>query len=175
MERFAELLGRRGVGDGVTVICYDDQGGQMAARLWWLLRYAGHDEAAVLDGGYGAWRAAGGPVSAEVPAPAPRRFVLRLRPHMAVGMEDVRRIVDGGRDHGLIVDSHGAGALPGRGGAAGSGGRPHPRRPQLAVDGKSGPAGLFPRARRAGEKIRGVAGRYGERRCSTAGRACPRA
>lgn len=105
MDRFAELLGRRGVGDGVTVICYDDQGGQMAARLWWLLRYAGHDDAAVLDGGYGAWRAAGGPVSAEVPAPAPRRFVLRLRPHMAVGMEDVRRIVDGGRDHGLIVDS----------------------------------------------------------------------
>ncbi|MFS8582512.1 MAG: rhodanese-like domain-containing protein, partial [Limnochordales bacterium] len=83
MDRFAELLGRRGVGDGVTVICYDDQGGQMAARLWWLLRYAGHDDAAVLDGGYGAWRAAGGPVSAEVPAPAPRRFVPRLRPHMA--------------------------------------------------------------------------------------------
>ena len=111
MEEFCALLGRRGVG-GVTVVCYDDQLGQMAARLWWMLRYVGHDDAAVLDGGYGAWREAGGPVTAEVPAPTPRTFVAGLRPQMLAGMDGATHVAPGaGRGAtgrlggGIIIDS----------------------------------------------------------------------
>lgn len=51
---FAGSLGRLGVGEGATVVAYDDAGGAIAARLWWMLRAVGQD-AAVLDGGIGAW------------------------------------------------------------------------------------------------------------------------
>jgi thiosulfate/3-mercaptopyruvate sulfurtransferase len=51
---FARALGALGIGDGVPVVAYDDAGGSIAARLWWMLRATGHD-AAVLDGGIAAW------------------------------------------------------------------------------------------------------------------------
>ena len=58
--KLADLLGARGIGDGHVVVAYDDAGGSIAARLWWLFRHFGHDGAcAVLDGGIGAWTDAG--------------------------------------------------------------------------------------------------------------------
>jgi thiosulfate/3-mercaptopyruvate sulfurtransferase len=56
---------RAGVSRASRVVVYDDAGGSVAARLWWLLRAYGHDDVRVLDGGYAAWRAAGGAVEAE--------------------------------------------------------------------------------------------------------------
>lgn len=56
---FTGAAGRAGIGAGVRVVAYDEAGEGGAARLWWLLRHFGHDEAAVLDGGFAAWRAAG--------------------------------------------------------------------------------------------------------------------
>lgn len=94
----AEKLGKAGIGPGVKVIAYDNAGA-FAARLWWLLRWLGHDEVAVLDGGYAAWQAAGLPVTAEVPAPLPRAFRPEIRPEMVVGMEEVR---DRARDQVLV-------------------------------------------------------------------------
>ena len=58
-EAFAATAGRWGVAPGVTVVTCDDQGGPYAARAWWLLRWLGHADVAVLDGGKAAWRAAG--------------------------------------------------------------------------------------------------------------------
>lgn len=52
---FAEAAGRAGIGAGVFVVAYDDGMTGGAARLWWLLRHFGHEDAAVLDGGLGAW------------------------------------------------------------------------------------------------------------------------
>ncbi|RSD22775.1 sulfurtransferase [Amycolatopsis eburnea] len=60
-----------GVRAGHPVVAYDDADGSVAARAWWLLRWAGHEEVAVLDGGYAAWSAEGHPVSTEQPAPEP--------------------------------------------------------------------------------------------------------
>jgi len=70
----AATLGRCGIGRGVQVVAYDDQGGMAAARAWWLLRWLGHAEVAVLDGGFGRWVAEGRPVTTAVPAPAAATF-----------------------------------------------------------------------------------------------------
>lgn len=66
---WAERLGQWGIGPHTPVVAYDDQGGCYAARAWWMLRWAGHTQVAVLDGGRGAWVAAGGLLNADVAAP----------------------------------------------------------------------------------------------------------
>lgn len=53
--RLDEVFSRLGIGPGMQVVAYDDAGGSIAARLWWLLRYLGHEAVAVLDGGWGDW------------------------------------------------------------------------------------------------------------------------
>jgi len=55
---FAEFLGRIGWQPGMTLVVYDNVGGAIAARLWWLMKYFGHDGSAMLDGGISAWQAA---------------------------------------------------------------------------------------------------------------------
>lgn len=57
---FVALLGERGISPAHRVVAYDDAGGMFAARLWWMLRWVGHRDVAVLDGGLAAWKAAGG-------------------------------------------------------------------------------------------------------------------
>jgi thiosulfate/3-mercaptopyruvate sulfurtransferase len=65
---FADRLAAAGIGDEHLVVAYDDVGGWVAARLWWMLDVLGHHEVAVLDGGIEAWTAAGGTLSTEAPA-----------------------------------------------------------------------------------------------------------
>jgi len=69
-----EKLERASVDARKQVIAYDAQGGMVAARLWWLLRWLGHLPVAVLDGGWNRWIAEGRPQSAEVVQPRPGRF-----------------------------------------------------------------------------------------------------
>jgi len=85
------------------VVAYDDSRFAFASRLWWLLRYLGHDRVAVLDGGYGAWQTLGYGVTPEVPAlppaaPAPR-FVPQVQSPWVVDGETVQSY----RDHPAIV------------------------------------------------------------------------
>lgn len=74
---FEALMRRCGVENGHPVVVYDAQGGTSAARAWWLLRYFGHDDVRVLDGGFPAWVAEGEPVSTEVPPRGRGDFVAR--------------------------------------------------------------------------------------------------
>ncbi|WP_016832782.1 sulfurtransferase [Herbaspirillum lusitanum] len=69
-QAFIDAMQELGVGKGTQVVAYDAHGGMFAARLWWLLRWIGHSDVAVLDGGMAAWQAIGEPLSAETPAPA---------------------------------------------------------------------------------------------------------
>lgn len=71
-------LGQLGVYGGRQVVAYDDSGGMFAARLWWLLRWLGHDDVAVLDGGLSAWKQAGLPVSTDHPTPITAHFQHRI-------------------------------------------------------------------------------------------------
>ncbi|WP_312116841.1 sulfurtransferase [Brevibacillus reuszeri] len=84
------LFSRAGIDENVTIIAYDDQEMAMAGRLWWLLRYLGHDKVAVLDGGYAAWKEAGYEVTADVPTPQARTFTPHVRPDMLVDVQAVR-------------------------------------------------------------------------------------
>ncbi len=61
LRSFVETLSSWGIGAGTQVVAYDDGNGAMAARLWWMLHWAGHPEAAVLDGGWKSWSSAGLP------------------------------------------------------------------------------------------------------------------
>lgn len=61
-EQLNERFRRMGIDHDSQVVAYDGAGGMIAARLWWMLRYMGHDGAAVLNGGWQAWEAAGYPV-----------------------------------------------------------------------------------------------------------------
>ncbi len=74
---FEALMRRCGVENDHPVVVYDAQGGTSAARAWWLLRYFGHQDVRVLDGGFPAWVAEGEPVSTDVPVPGRGDFVAR--------------------------------------------------------------------------------------------------
>jgi thiosulfate/3-mercaptopyruvate sulfurtransferase len=71
------VLRAAGVHTGRSVIAYDAGDGAIAARAWWLLRWAGHHAVAVLDGGYAAWLAEGRAVTTEAPRPEPGDIVVR--------------------------------------------------------------------------------------------------
>lgn len=89
-DAFAQWASAHGIAPGVQVVAYDAADGAFAARLWALLRMAGHEDVAVLDGGFAAWAAAGLPVDADTPPlPPPSAFAAnvgaaRLRDAQAV-------------------------------------------------------------------------------------------
>lgn len=77
-EVFAQTLQRLGFANDMQAVAYDRAGGAMAARLWWMLKWAGHEAVALLDGGWQAWAAAGGATeSGPAPAGAASPFVLK--------------------------------------------------------------------------------------------------
>ena len=88
-----------GIGTSTQVVVYDQGNGMYAARAWWLLRWLGHARVALLDGGYGAWTAAGGAVTTEVVAAPAGDFVARPDPQRVV---DARRLA-GELDTGAIT------------------------------------------------------------------------
>ena len=77
-QTFGAAMRRRGVSDDRSVVVYDQADAMAAARCWWLLRYAGHDDVHVLDGGYAAWVAAGEAVVTDPPAPEAGDFQPRF-------------------------------------------------------------------------------------------------
>lgn len=88
-EKAIELFSLWGISPSTQVIAYDDKGGGVASRLWWMLRWLGHDQVAVLDGGWQAWVAAGYPVS-DLPASlTPYPFKAVLRQDLTAGTDQV--------------------------------------------------------------------------------------
>lgn len=100
---FAIRLGAIGMHSASKVIAYDDQGGAMAARLWWMLRMMGHKEVYVLDRGYTAWKESGYPVTTEIPEPNPRIFLPRIQENWTVSMEEIRAKI--GKPGVTLIDS----------------------------------------------------------------------
>jgi thiosulfate/3-mercaptopyruvate sulfurtransferase len=90
-------LGDWGVDADTSVVVYDDLGGAFAARLWWLLRWLGHRDVRLLDGGIQAWSAAGGALTTEAPVREPRNFVPRIDADAWVSTPDLLRLLAEGR------------------------------------------------------------------------------
>ncbi len=92
-----------GLHAGQAVVVYDDQGGMFAARLWWMLRWLGHDAVQVLDGGYSAWVAAAGPVDTSGPPPVtPGTWTAQPRAGWLRSADEVLQGVHGQRAQCLV-------------------------------------------------------------------------
>jgi thiosulfate/3-mercaptopyruvate sulfurtransferase len=92
-DAFAARLGAAGIGDAHEVVAYDDAGGAFAARVWWLLHWIGRGSVRVLDGGIPAWRAAGHPLTAEVPTHAAAPSTATANPALVASRAEVRAAI----------------------------------------------------------------------------------
>ena len=110
-DRFAEQLGKRGVGDETRVVAVDHMGGQFATRLWWALTYYGHDRVSVLDGGWDRWVEEGRPIEEGPVRVDPRDFHPRPRPDWRRTAEEVRDLI--GRDDVKLLDARDPGQFTG--------------------------------------------------------------
>ena len=93
VQALAAKLGAWGIDGQTPVVAYDADNGMFASRLWWLLRWLGHDAIAVLNGGFKAWVADGLPTTKVLAAPAAKTFVPRPRAEMVVDTDDVARLI----------------------------------------------------------------------------------
>ena len=91
---FAAAMGALGVGDDTRVVLYDTTGGPWAARVWWMLRWVGFDNAALLDGGLNGWTSAGYALSTEPANEPARSLTVNLRPGLIVEKEEVHAAID---------------------------------------------------------------------------------
>ncbi|MDR6992676.1 sulfurtransferase [Luteimonas sp. 3794] len=103
-DAFAATLSRLGIEPDMQVVAYDDSDGAFAARLWWLLRSFGHQNVAVLDGGWAAWRALELPVETTVSQVAAAPLIAGDfdATHLLRDAEAVQRHLDAG---GLLIDA----------------------------------------------------------------------
>jgi thiosulfate/3-mercaptopyruvate sulfurtransferase len=100
-ERFTSEMRAAGVCGSRPVIVYDDATSMAAARAWWLLRYFGHPEVAVLDGGFAAWVAACRSLQTETPSTKGGDFVARPGGMPVVGADDVGEVAA----RGVLIDA----------------------------------------------------------------------
>lgn len=117
-ERFAAAMSRLGVGDGTRVVLYDAGPNMWAARLWWMLRAYGFDDAGVLSGGFARWMREGRPVSSEGASYPSGQFVPRPRPDLIATKEDVLESINSGDRciiNALSADAHYGRTPPRRG------------------------------------------------------------
>ena len=101
-ERFEAAASALGIGANTALVVYDAGVGQWASRLWWLFRAFGHDNAAVLDGGWQKWTAEGRATDIGHVEPVPAAFTAHERPELWVELADVQHIVDGTATAALV-------------------------------------------------------------------------
>lgn len=102
-DALAARLRSWGIGDATQVVAYDDSFGSMAGRLWWLLRWLGHDNVALLDGGLPAWKRAGGALSDAPAELSPARFTVRRHDVLQADAAAVLRALEA--DEALLLDA----------------------------------------------------------------------
>lgn len=102
----AAKLGQWGIDRQSQVVAYDAASGAFAARLWWLLRWLGHESVAVLEGGWQAWQAAGLAQEQDIPVMRPRQFIPRVREDQSLSVEAIQQ---GLATHTIqLIDARGA-------------------------------------------------------------------
>ncbi len=104
-EPFAAVMEAVGIGDQTRVVAYAETDHSGAARLWWALRFYGHEQVAVLNGGWTRWVAEGRPVSTESPQPVPTPFSPRSRPHWLVTAAEIEQALSEPERMTRLVDT----------------------------------------------------------------------
>ena len=94
MDEVINRVSAWGINDDVQVVVYDNARGAYAARLWWMLRWLGHDAVAVMDGGWLRWSKEERPVTTELFVPETRKFSAVPRQHWSVTAEDIQHDFD---------------------------------------------------------------------------------
>lgn len=105
ISKLTTVLSKVGINRDSIVVAYDDQGGAYASRLWWMLRYLGHERVHVMDEGYSAWRNAKFPVSDHQAVRIPSQYDANVQQDMLVSMEDVQNVVNNGDGGAMLMDS----------------------------------------------------------------------
>lgn len=125
-QRFADVMGRLGIGDQHLVVAYDQHPtSQFATRLWWALNYYGHSEVVVLNGGLVKWQREGRPLDTMIPSYPPVTFTPDVQPQLRATAQDVLSMLntkditlvdarDSGQYTGAVVRGEGRpGHIPG--------------------------------------------------------------
>ena len=94
-----------GVSNNSQVIVYDASGGAMAVRIWWLMRWLGHDKVALLDGGWPAWERLKGPMTQKVPEPTSGDFQGTVDNSMIVDTDKISNDLKNAAPHWLLLDA----------------------------------------------------------------------
>lgn len=106
VKAFVKRLGAWGIDENTQVVAYDDAGGAIAARLWWMMRWVGHEAVAVLNGGLAAWQAAELPVDDTLPEPEATTYTPQPRAETTVTSRQLRAMQTAGT--GLVLDARDA-------------------------------------------------------------------
>lgn len=88
-ERFSSLMGRLGIAHDSTVVVYDAEGGTAAATLWWAMRYYGHDDVRMLNGGLVKWLVEGRDTTRTVARFAPTEYAVNVQPQMLASAQEI--------------------------------------------------------------------------------------
>ncbi|MGF2616799.1 sulfurtransferase [Rossellomorea vietnamensis] len=104
IDDFVLKLQKAGITNSTKVIAYDSGEGAFAARCWWMLKYLGHEEAFILNGGFEAWKNEGFEVTSQITEYPAEKYHPVLQPDIAASVEDVREIA-AGESEGLLIDS----------------------------------------------------------------------
>ncbi len=104
-EQFAAAMSAAGIGNETLVVAYAETDHSGAARLWWALRYYGHDQVAVLNGGWTKWVAEGRAVSTVLPWPIPIKFNPRPRPNWLATADEIEHAVSEASPDVRLVDT----------------------------------------------------------------------
>ncbi|MCA1054577.1 sulfurtransferase [Rossellomorea aquimaris] len=102
MKNFLRKIEQAGIDNESIIICYDQGEGAFAGRCWWLLRYLGHEEVFVLNGGFQAWKDAGYDTDSHVPDYPGKSYKPVFNEDLLVDVEEVERIAEGKSDACLI-------------------------------------------------------------------------
>ncbi|HVY88063.1 MAG TPA: 3-mercaptopyruvate sulfurtransferase [Hyphomonadaceae bacterium] len=111
-EKFSSRVRKLGLGDGHRIICYDQNAFMASARVWWMFRVMGHEDVAVLDGGFDAWKSVGGAVEDLPPHfQADRHFTVRPRRDLVRDVDQMKQVAETGAAQ--LVDARAAARFKG--------------------------------------------------------------
>ena len=104
-SRFKEKLQHAGIDNETTIVVYDGKEGAFASRMWWLLKYVGHEKVFILNGGFDAWEKSGYPTDDSVPHYQQTNYITHENRDMLASYEEVEEIALKGTASAVLIDS----------------------------------------------------------------------